>query len=408
MGKRDNLIIGLDIGTTKTCAIVGELAGDGIDIIGIGSHPSNGLKKGVIINIESTMNSIRRAIEEAELMAGCEIDSVYAGIAGMHIKGFNSHGVIAVKSREVTESDVRRVVEAARAIAIPLDKEVIHILPQEFIIDEQDGIREPLGMSGVRLEARVHIVTGSVSCAQNIVKCCNRTGLSVRDVVLEQLASADAVLNSEEKELGVALVDIGGGTTDIAIFHRGAIRYTSVVPLGGDYMTGDIAVGLRTPTSEAEKIKQKYGAAMASMVKDDESIEVPSIGERKIRSMSRKVLCDIIEPRVEEILSLAHREVMKSGLIDVIASGIVLTGGGAIMDGMIEMGEKIFDLPVRRGIPHGIGGLVDVVSSPIYATGVGLTLYGARDGDANRFRVREDNLFYRVTGKMKELFMEFF
>jgi cell division protein FtsA len=319
--KKENLIVGLDIGTTKICAIVGNVTEDGIDIVGIGTSPSSGLRKGVVINIESTVASIRKAINEAELMAGCEIKSVYAGIAGGHIKGINSQGVIAIKNREVAQEDVRRVIDAAKAIAIPMDREVIHILPQEFIIDEQDGIREPLGMSGVRLEAKVHIVTGAVASAQNIVKSCNRAGLDVADIVLEQLASSEAVLSPDEKELGVCLVDIGGGTTDIAIFAEGAIKYTSVLSLGGNHLTNDIAVGLRTPMAEAEKIKQKYGCCLSALVGKEDKIEVPSVGGRKPRELSRNVLCEILGPRVEEIFTLVNREIVKSGLEDVIASG---------------------------------------------------------------------------------------
>ena len=314
--KRDNLIVGLDIGTTKICAIVGNVTEDGIDIVGIGTSPSHGLRKGVVVNIESTVSSIRRAIEEAELMAGCEIKSVYAGIAGGHIKGINSDGVIAIKNREVNQDDIRRVIDAAKAINIPMDREVIHILPQEFIIDEQDGIREPLGMSGVRLEVKVHIVTGAVTSAQNIVKSCNRAGLDVADIVLEQLASAESVLSADEKEIGVCLVDVGGGTTDIAIFVDGAIKYTSVIALGGNQLTNDIAVGLRTPTAEAEKIKRNHGCCLSSLVGNDEKIEVPSVGGRKPRELSRTVLCEILGPRVEELFELVNREIVKSGLED--------------------------------------------------------------------------------------------
>src|SRR5512135_3139421 len=380
--RRDNLIVGLDIGTTKICAIVGNLTEDGIDIVGIGSSPSRGLRKGVVINIDSTVASIKKAVEEAELMAGCEIKSVYAGIAGGHIKGFNSQGVIAIKNREVSPDDVKRVIDAAKAIAIPMDREVIHILPQEVIIDDQDGIREPLGMSGVRLEAKVHIVTGAVASAQNIIKSCNRAGLDVADIVLEQLASSEAVLSPEEKELGVALIDVGGGTTDIAIFVDGAIKHTSVLSLGGNHLTNDIAVGLRTPMAEAEKIKQKYGCCLAALVGKDETIEVPSVGGRKPRILSRQLLAEILEPRVDEIFALVNREIVRSGFEDMIASGIVITGGSTIMDGIPELAEQVFNLPVRRGLPQKIGGLVDVVNSPVYATGVGLVLYGSRNSGA--------------------------
>jgi cell division protein FtsA len=406
--KRENLIVGLDIGTTKICAIVGAMTDEGLDVVGIGTSPSRGLRKGVVINIESTVNAIRKAIQEAELMAGCEIKSVFAGIAGGHIKGINSQGVIAIKNREVTTEDVRRVIDAAKALAIPMDREVIHILPQEFIIDDQDGIKEPLGMSGVRLEARVHIVTGAVASAQNIIKSCNKAGVDVGDIVLEQLASSEAVLTPDEKDLGVALVDIGGGTTDIAIFVDGAIKHTSVLSLGGNHLTNDIAVGLRTPTAEAEKIKQVSGCCLASMVGKDETIEVPSVGGREPRILSRQLLAEILEPRVEEIFTLVNREIVKSGFEDLIASGVVLTGGSAILPGMPELAEQIFDLPVRRGTPTDIGGLTDVVNSPIYATGVGLVKYGSRNMQTRNFVIGQENLFDRVTRRMKEWFGEFF
>jgi len=406
--KRENLIVGLDIGTTKICAIVGAMTDEGLDVVGIGTSPSRGLRKGVVINIESTVNAIRKAIQEAELMAGCEIKSVFAGIAGGHIKGINSQGVIAIKNREVTTEDVRRVIDAAKALAIPMDREVIHILPQEFIIDDQDGIKEPLGMSGVRLEARVHIVTGAVASAQNIIKRCNKAGVDVGDIVLEQLASSEAVLTPDEKDLGVALVDVGGGTTDIAIFVDGAIKHTSVLSLGGNHLTNDIAVGLRTPTAEAEKIKQVSGCCLASMVGKDETIEVPSVGGREPRILSRQLLAEILEPRVEEIFTLVNREIVKSGFEDLIASGVVLTGGSAILPGMPELAEQIFDLPVRRGTPTDIGGLTDVVNSPIYATGVGLVKYGSRNMQTRNFVIGQENLFDRVTRRMKEWFGEFF
>ncbi len=408
--ERDNLIVGLDIGTTKICAIVGSVSEEGIDIVGIGTSPSRGLRKGVVINIDSTVASIRKAVEEAELMAGCEIKSVYAGIAGGHIKGFNSQGIIAIKNREVSPDDVKRVIEAAKAIAIPMDREVIHILPQEFIIDDQDGIREPLGMSGVRLEAKVHIVTGAVASAQNIIKSCNRAGLDVADIVLEQLASSEAVLTPDEKELGVALVDIGGGTTDIAIFVDGAIKHTSVLSLGGNHLTNDIAVGLRTPMAEAEKIKKKYGCCMSALVGKDETIEVPSVGGRKPRVLSRRLLAEILEPRVEEIFMLVNREIVKSGYEDMVASGVVLTGGTTILEGMPEMAEQVFDLPVRRGDPTNIGGLVDVVNSPVYATGVGLVVYGSKNIGVREFPTMQsdENLFRKVSRRMKEWLGEFF
>jgi cell division protein FtsA len=407
--RRENLIVGLDIGTTKICAIVGNLNDDGgIDIVGIGTSVSQGMRKGVVINIEGTVGAIKKALQEAELMAGCEIKSVFAGIAGGHIKGFNSQGVIAIKNREVNNDDIRRVIDAAKAVAIPMDREVIHILPQEFIIDDQDGIKEPLGMNGVRLEAKVHIVTGAVASAQNIIKSCNRAGVDVADIVLEQLASADAVLSADEKDLGVALLDIGGGTTDIAIFVDGAIKHTAVLSLGGNHLTNDIAVGLRTPTPEAEKIKRKYGCCLTSMVGKDETIEVPSVGGREPRVLSRQLLAEILEPRVEEIFSLVNREIIKSGFEDVIASGVVITGGTSILPGMPELAEQIFNLPVRRGVPLEIGGLTDVVNSPVYATGVGLVKYGSRNLQIRNFSIGQENVFDKVIRRMKEWFGEFF
>ncbi|MEC9466672.1 MAG: cell division protein FtsA [Myxococcota bacterium] len=401
MAQQENLIVGLDIGTTKICAIVAEIGPGGkVDIQGIGTHPSRGLRKGVVINIEATVESIKAAIQEAELMAGCEISHVYAGIAGGHIKGLNSHGIVAVKDREVTQADVDRVIDAARAIAIPLDREVIHILPQEYIIDDQDGIREPMGMSGVRLESKVHIVTGAVTSAQNIVKCAQRCGLTVADIVLEQLASSEAVLSQDEKELGVALIDIGGGTTDLAIWSEGSIIHTSVLAIGGDHITNDIAVGLRTPMEDAERIKQKFGCALGSMVDDEESIEVPSVGGRKPRVLSKRILTEIIEPRVEEMFSLVHQEIHRTGYEDLLASGVVITGGATLLEGMPELAEDILGLPVRLGMPSDVGGLVDVVRSPIYSTGVGLILYGRDHEDARFFRVREENVYSKVKDRM--------
>lgn len=408
MGRKDDLIVGLDIGTTKVCAVVGEATDDGIDIIGIGSHPSRGLRKGVVINIESTVESIKRAVNEAELVAGCDITSVYAGIAGGHIKGINSHGIVAVKDKEVDENDIVRVIDAAQAVAIPLDREVIHVIPQEYIIDDQDGIKEPQGMAGVRLEAKVHIVTAAVTSAQNIVKCANRCGLNVNDIVLQPLASSEAVLTPDERELGVCLVDIGGGTTDIVVFSEGAIVHTAVLTLGGNHMTNDVAVGLRTPAAEAERIKQKYGCALSAMVQRDETIEVPSVGGRKPRILSRQILAEIIEPRVEEIFSLVRQEVIKAGFEDSIASGVVITGGSTILEGMPELAEQVFNMPVRRGIPRGIGGLVDVVRSPMYATGVGLVISGTKGTEGPRFKVRENNIYRKVKGRMKEWFGEIF
>ncbi|HSI03362.1 MAG TPA: cell division protein FtsA [Myxococcota bacterium] len=409
MAQKGELVVGLDIGTTKICAIVGEVsATGGIDIVGIGTHPSKGLRKGVVINIEATVDSIKQAIQEAELMAGCEISHVYAGIAGGHIKGFNSHGIVAVKEKEVIRADINRVIDAARAVAIPLDREVIHILPQEYIIDDQDGIKEPLGMSGVRLEARVHIVTGAVTSAQNIIKCAQRCGLTVADIVLEQLASSHAVLSADEKELGVALIDIGGGTTDIAIWSNGSIVHTSVLAIGGDHITSDIAVGLRTPMDEAEQIKQKYGCAMQSMVEPEDTIEVPSVGGRKARQLSKQILTEIIEPRVEEMFSLVHQEIQRTGYEDLLASGVVVTGGATLLKGMPELAEDILGLPVRQGVPTNIGGLVDVVRSPMYATGVGLVMYGRDHEDSRFFKVRDDNVYNKVKSRMRSWLGELF
>ena len=400
------LIVGLDIGTTKICAVVGELNPDGIDIVGIGTHASVGLRKGVVVNIESTVDSIKRAIEEAELMAGCEITSVYAGIAGGHIKGFNSHGIVAVKGTEVTQKDIDRVIDAARAVAIPPDREVIHVLPQEFIVDEQDGIQDPLGMSGVRLEARIHIVTGAVTSAHNLIKCANSAGLDVCDIVLQSLASGESVLNKEERDLGAALIDFGGGTTDLAIFKGKSIKHTSVLALGGNNLTNDVSVGLRTPMGEAEKIKTKYGTCLSSHIGKDETIEVPGVGGRKPRTLSRQVLAEILEPRVEEIFNLINREVYRAGMEDVITSGIVVTGGSSLLEGVVDIAESIFDLPTRIGRPMGIRGLVDVVNNPMYATAVGLVLYGAKSQPKRKFRIRDRNIFNRVMERMKKWFRE--
>ena len=408
MGKKDPLVVGLDIGTTKICAVVGEVIDGQVNIIGLGTFPSKGLRKGVVINIDSTVQSIKKAIEEAELMAGSHITSVYAGIAGGHIKGINSHGVIAIKNREIGPNEVKRVIDAASAVAIPMDREVIHIIPQEFVVDDQDGIKDPVGMSGVRLEGRVHIITGAITSAQNIIKCANRAGLDVDDIVLEQLGSSDAVLTPEEKELGAGIIDIGGGTTDLVIFVNGSIKHTAVISLAGNHITSDISMGLRTPLEEAEKIKKRYGCSLSSMVRKDETIEVPSVGGRKPRILSRQTLAEIIEPRVEEILSLVHSEMLKTGYGNLIASGVILTGGSAILEGVPELAEQVFNLPVRRGTPIGIGGLVDLVNSPMYATGVGLVLYGSRSKAQSRFRVGEKNVFSKVTHRMKEWIGEFF
>ncbi|WP_428607941.1 cell division protein FtsA [Sedimenticola sp.] len=400
-----NLIVGLDIGTSKVVAIVGEIKPDKeIEIIGIGSHPSRGLKKGVVVNIESTVQSIQRALEEAELMAGCEIHSVHAGIAGNHIRSLNSHGIVAIKDREVTHGDVERVIDAARAVAIPADQKILHILPQEFIIDEQEGIREPVGMSGVRLEARVHMVTGAVSAAQNIVKCVRRCGLEVDDLILEQLSSSYSVLSDDEKELGVCLVDIGGGTTDIAVFTEGSIRHTAVIPIAGDQVTNDIAVALRTPTQHAEEIKIRYACALTQLAASDETIEVPSIGDRPPRRLSRQTLAEVVEPRYEELLGLVQAELRRSGFEDLIAGGVVLTGGSSKMEGLIELAEEVFHMPVRLGVPQYVTGLVDVVRNPIYATGVGLLLFGQQNRTGRLQDLPGGNNFKAIWNRMKSWF----
>lgn len=411
MSKKD-FVVGLDIGTTKICAIVGELIEAGpnpvIDIIGIGTAPSVGLRKGVVINIDATVESITKAVEEAELMAGVEISNVFTGIAGGHIKSFNSSGIVAVKDKEINEHDVNRVIDAAKAVAIPLDREVIHIMPQEFIIDGQGEIRDPVGMTGIRLEGKVHIVTGAVSSAQNIIKCANKAGLNVQEICLEPIASAAAVLTDDEKDLGVVLVDIGGGTSDIAIFKNGAIVHTSVLAIGGNHITNDIAVGLRTPQNEAEKLKVAHGCALASLVRPDETIEVPGVGGRKSRLVPRRLLAEIIEPRVEEMCSLIHREIVASGHGDMLGAGVVLTGGCSLLEGIPEMAEFVFEMPVKRGIPQGIGGLRDIVNSPKFATGVGLLKYGGRTGSKAKFQIREKNIYDKVRGSMRNWIKDLF
>ncbi len=400
-----NMIVGLDIGTSKVVAIVGEITPEGgIEIIGIGSHPSRGLKKGVVVNIESTVHSIQRAVEEAELMAGCQIHSVYAGIAGSHIRSLNSHGIVAIRDKEVTPSDVERVIDAARAVAIPADQKILHILPQEFIIDAQDGIREPVGMSGVRLEAKVHMVTGAVSAAQNIIKCVRRCGLEVDDVILEQLASSYSVLTEDEKELGVCLVDIGGGTTDIAVFTEGSIRHTAVIPIAGDQVTNDIAVALRTPTQNAEEIKIKYACALTQLASSDESIEVPSVGDRPARRLARQTLAEVVEPRYEELVTLVQAELRRSGFEDLIAAGVVLTGGSSKIEGLVELAEEIFHMPVRLGSPQYVAGLSDVVRNPIYATGVGLLLFGNQNRTHRNLDVHLGRGMKGVWDRMKSWF----
>ncbi len=407
MPKHDQVLVGLDIGTSKIACVVAEASPDGkLDVIGIGTHPSRGLRKGVVVNIESTVESIRLAVEEAELMAGVDIQSVFTGIAGGHIRGYNSHGVVASKGSEITREDVDRVIDAAKAMNIPADQQILHILPQEYIIDNQDGIREPIGMSGVRLEAKVHIVTGAVSSAQNIIKCCNRCDLDVSDMVLEQVASSEAVLMQDEKDIGVVLVDIGGGTTDIAVFLDGAIRHTAVIPIGGDHLTNDLVIGLRTSAREADQLKRKYGACMVSLVPPEDQIEIPSVGGRDPRPMPRQVMAQILEPRVEELFEMIKNELQRSGYQELVAAGLVLTGGSSLLEGMIELAEEIFDMPVRLGRPHGVGGLVDVVSSPMYATGVGLILYGQRyrQSGGGTIKASDHNILARVWKHMRSWF----
>ncbi len=407
MQEKEEIVVGLDIGTTKICAVVGEISGDEINIVGIGTHPSIGLRKGVVVNIESTVDSIKKAVEEAELMAGCEISSIYAGIAGGHITGFNSRGIVAVKSSEITELDVERVIDAARAVAIPMDREVIHVIPQEFIVDDEAGIQNPVGMAGVRLEAKIHIVTGAVTSAHNIVKCANRSGLDVCDIVLESLASGEAVLTEEEKELGAGLIDLGGGTSDLAIFCNKNIRHTFVLALGGNNLTNDLAIGLHAPLGEAEKIKKKYGTCVAKNISSEETIEVPGMGGRKPRKLPRQILGEILEPRMEEIFTLINREIYRAGMEKLISSGIVLTGGSALLSDATEVAESVFNFPTRLGKPRGISGLVDVVNNPMYATGVGLVIYGAKNQTAKKnFRIRDKNIFNRVTTRMKKWFKD--
>lgn len=372
-------VVGLDIGTSKVVALVGEVDAEGnLEIIGIGTHKSTGLRKGVVVNIESTVQSIQRAIEEAELMAGCQIHSVYAGIAGSHIRSLNSHGIVAIRDREVQAADVERVIDAAQAVAIPADQKVLHILPQEYIIDNQEGVREPLGMSGVRLEAKVHLVTCAVNAVQNIEKCIRRCGLEVDDIILEQLASSYSVLTDDEKELGVCLVDIGGGTTDIAVFTEGSIKHTAVIPIAGDQVTNDIAMALRTPTPFAEEIKIKYACALTQLARADEIIKVPGVGERISRELSRQALAEVVEPRYDELFTLIQAELRRSGFEDLVAAGIVLTGGTARIEGAVELAEEIFHMPVRVGAPANVRGLGDIVKNPVYATGVGLLQYGIK------------------------------
>ncbi len=410
MAKQGEIIVGLDIGTTKVAAVVGETTEDGIDIIGIGSHPSSGMHQGAIVNIDATCETIEKVIDDAEQIAGCDINTVYAGISGGHIMSFNNNGIVAVKNREITEEDVQRVLEQAKAVAIPLDREVIHTIPQGYVVDDQDGIRSPVGMCGVRLEARVHIVTGAITSAQNIIKCTQRCGLNVADIVLEQMASASAVLHEDEKELGVALVDIGGGTTDLIIYVDGAVVHSSVISIGGQHVTNDIATGLRTPRAEAERIKQRYGCALVRMVDPDDGMEVPSVGGRPPTEQPRQMLSHVIEPRIEEIFSMVHRTILDTGYADMLASGLVITGGTTLLEGIAEAAEEVTGMPVRRGRPFGFGGMKDMVESPMYATGAGLVNYGAKlaRNRKSSFKVREDRVFDKVFTRMSNWFKEVF
>jgi len=410
VGRRERYLVGLDVGTSRVTAVVGESMDDGtLDVVGIGVAESRGIKRGVVVNVDAAVDSIKKAIEEAELMAGVEIDSVHLALSGPHIKGFNSRGVIAVagKNREITRDDVRRAIDAAKAVALPTGREILHVLPQDFVVDEQDGIGAPVGMTGARLEVNVHIVTGAISSTQNLVACVNRAGVTVTDTVIEQLAASESVLTQDEKELGVALVDIGGGTADLAIFERGSLWHTGVVAVGGDHFTSDIAVGLRTPMPDAEKVKRKSGCALSSMVDEDDTIEVASVGGRKPRLMARRILSEILQPRAEEIFHLVWDEIRRAGYEKALNSGIVLTGGGSILEGMPEIAEQIFDLPIRRGAPTDVGGLADHVNSPTFATPVGLVLYAHRNREPEAARVGA-GAFGRMAGKLRGIFREFF
>jgi len=405
-----DLIVGLDIGTSKVVAIVAAPILDAgpsdnkLEIIGIGTHPARGMKKGVVVNIESTVQSIQRAVEEAELMAGCQIHSVYAGIAGSHIRSLNSHGTVAIRDKEATQGDVERVLDAAKAVHFPGDQQLLHVMPQEYIIDNQEGIREPIGMSGVRLEAKVQLITGAVSAAQNISKCIERCGLSVDGIILEQMASSYSVLEQDEKDLGVCLVDIGGGTTDIAIYVDGAIRHTAVIPIAGDQVTNDIAVALRTPTQYAEEIKMKYACALTQLAREDETIEVPSVGDRPPRQLARQTLAEVVEPRYEELLLLVQAELRRSGFEELLAAGVVLTGGSSKMEGVIELAEEVFHLPVRLGLPQHVGGLVEAVRNPIHATGVGLLLFGNEMETTGKTETKAGSGFKDMLARMKSWF----
>jgi len=407
MSRKDEnkLIVGLDIGTSKVLAIVGEVnAQNEVEIIGYGHYPATGMRKGVVANIEKTVTAIQRAVEEAELMAGCQIYSVFAGIAGAHINSFNSNGVVAVRDGEVDESDVERVIESAKAVAIPNDQTILHVLPQEFIIDGQDGIRHPIGMNGIRMEANLHMVTASVSSQKNIEKCIRRCGLEVDDIILEQLASCESVLTNDEKELGVCLVDIGGGTTDIAVYSEGAVRHTAVIPVAGDQITNDIAIALRTPTAAAEELKKRYACALRQLAAVEESIEVQSVGDRPPRKLSKQTLAEVVEPRVEELFELIKVDLRRNGFEHLIRSGVVLTGGSSKMEGMVELAEEIFHVPVRLGMPKYLGGLSEVVKNPIYSTGVGLVQFGHSNQNSQRKTVAKESRTRAVWQRIKHWF----
>ncbi len=411
MGRKERYVVGLDVGTSKIAAIVGEMVDDEtLDVVGIGIAESHGIRRGVVTNLEAAVESIKKAVEEAELTAGVEIDSVHLAVAGPHIKGFNSRGVIAVagKSREITRDDVRRALDAAKAVSLPSGREILHVLPQDFVVDEQDGIGSPVGMTGTRLEVNVHIVTTSTTAMQNIVGCVNRAGVRVVESAISQIASAESVLTPDEKELGVALVDIGGGTSDVAIFERGSLWHTGVIAVGGDHFTNDIAVGLRMPIPDAEKLKRKCGCALSAMVEEDETMDVASVGGRRSRVMPRRILSEILQPRAEEIFHLVWDEIRRAGYEKSLNSGIVLTGGGAILEGMPEIAEQIFDLPIRRGSPFGVGGLADHVDSPAFGTAVGLAAYAHRNAAAETSRAVGAGALGRVTGRLRSMFREFF
>jgi len=402
----EKIIVGLDIGTTKICAIVGEMLDDEINVIGVGSHPSTGLRKGSVVNIESTVDSIKKAVEEAELMAGCDISSVYVGIAGNHIKGMNSHGIIAIKGREITDMDVDRVIDAARAVAIPTDREILHVIPQEFIVDEMESIQNPVGMTAIRLEAKIHIIIGAVSSARNIVKCCNKAGLEVCDIALESLASGEAVLTKEEKELGCVIADMGGGTTDLALFKDNNLKFIYELTLGGHNLTNDISIGLRTPLPEAEKIKVEHGTCIPENVRKGTTIEVPAVGGRAPKKLSKGILAEILEPRVEEIFTILKKELFSNGLENTFPAGFVLTGGSVVLDGIADLAESVFNVPVRIGEPNKIGGLKDIVKNPAYATGVGLVIFGSTASSETEFKETQNQGFAAILNRMKQWFKD--